>query len=110
MLCFDLSQRASLLCAFFAPSVLVSQEVRTEMQFVMDAASKDFAQMRIPFLWLLQIQLRNPYNAVLKFLSCIPAWNGFSGLLEQPQVFATLVSASALDQGEAFCIGMYSLK
>lgn len=25
------------------------------MQFVMDVAPRDFAQMRIPFLWLLQI-------------------------------------------------------
>lgn len=40
---------------FFAPSVLLSQEVTIKMQFVMDVAPRDFAQMRIPFLWLLQI-------------------------------------------------------
>lgn len=41
--------------SFFAPSILLSQEVTIKMQFVMDVASRDFAQMRIPSLWLLQI-------------------------------------------------------
>lgn len=52
---FWLNSMCLISACFFALSVLLSQEVTIKMQFVMDVASRDFAQMRIPSLWLLQI-------------------------------------------------------